>query len=197
VFSIDHVTSRLEKARSIGSIPIDFTKGDPVKQILAIEPNGVTRTCDCVGFECVNDKLEPDEGIIIQRAVELTSTNGGIGVAGVYLSEDRSKGAPLAQGKRSASVKFPISDFWTKNLSMQAGIVSSTVLAPTLLGLIESGRAKPSFVLLPNLESKRLKKHIRRSRSIKRLRYPSNFRTMMIWKRKSMAKQSLIGRITE
>ena len=151
VFNIDHVPERLEKARSIGSIPINFTEGDPVKQILAIQPSGVQRTCDCVGFECVNDDLQPDEGIIIRRAVELTSTSGGIGVIGVYFAEDRSKGTPLAQGKRIADIRFPLCDFWTKNLSMQTGAVDSKVLAPMLLGLIESGRAKPSFIFTAEL----------------------------------------------
>ena len=146
MFSIDHVPERLEKARSIGSTPINFAKGDPVKQILAVEPNEVTRTCDCVGFECVNDALQPDEGIVLGRAVALTAPGGGIGVIGVYFAEDRSKGAPLATGKREADIRFPISDFWSKNLSMQGGAVSSRVLALTLLGLVESGRAKPSFV---------------------------------------------------
>jgi threonine dehydrogenase-like Zn-dependent dehydrogenase len=146
VYSIDSVPARLEKARSIGSVPINFTKGDPVQQILKLEPDGVTRTCDCVGFECVNDNLKPDEGIIIQRAVELTTSGGGIGVAGVYLAQDKSRGAPDAQGKRAANIKFPISDFWSKNLRMQAGIVLGRVMAPTLLRLIESGKAKPSFI---------------------------------------------------
>lgn len=151
VFNIDHVPERLAKARSIGSIPINFTKGDPVKQILAIEPSGVQRACDCVGFECVNDDLEPDEGIIIRRAVEVTTTGGGIGVIGVYITEDRCKGAPLAQGKKIADIRFPICDFWTKNLSMQGGAVDSKVLAPTLLRLIEAGRAKPSFIFTAEL----------------------------------------------
>lgn len=146
MFSIDHVPERLEKARSIGATPINFTKGDPVQQILAAAPNGVARTCDCVGFECVNDALQPDEGIVLRRAVALTAQAGSIGVIGVYFAEDRSRGAPLATGSREADIRFPISDFWTKGLSMQAGPVVSRILAPTLLGLIESGRAKPGFV---------------------------------------------------
>jgi threonine dehydrogenase-like Zn-dependent dehydrogenase len=146
VYSIDHVPSRLEKARSIGSVPIDFTKGDPVKQIRKFEKDGVTRTCDCVGFECVDDDLKPAEGVIIQRAIELTSSAGGIGVVGVYLAQDKSKGTPDAQGQRAADIKFPFSDFWFKNLSIQGGIVIGKILAPMLLRLIESGKAKPSFI---------------------------------------------------
>lgn len=99
----------------------------------------------------MNDKLQPDEGIIIQRAVELTITGGGIGVIGVYFAEDRSKGTPLAQGQRVADVRFPISDFWTKGLSMQMGPVNPKLVAPTLLRLIESGRAKPSFIFTVEL----------------------------------------------
>lgn len=99
----------------------------------------------------MNDELQPDEGIIIRRAVELTITGGGIGVIGVYFSEDRSKGTPLAQGKKVADIRFPISDFWTKGLTMQMGPVNPKLLAPTLLGLIESGRAKPGFIFTVEL----------------------------------------------
>jgi threonine dehydrogenase-like Zn-dependent dehydrogenase len=140
------VPERLKKAASIGAIPIDFTKSDPVKQIMDLEPNGVTRSCDCVGFECVNDKLQPDEGIIIQKAVAITAADGGIGVIGTYFAEQRSKGTPLAQGNRAANISFPISEFFIKNHSMQSGAVDSKVFAPTLLGLIERGKAHPSFI---------------------------------------------------
>ncbi|KAL4926560.1 uncharacterized protein BDV17DRAFT_293360 [Aspergillus undulatus] len=83
VFSIDHVPSRLEKAASIGAIPIDFTKDDPVEQILKHEPRGFRRCCDCVWFECVKDKLEPEANIVLDNCIKPTEPTGGIGLTGV------------------------------------------------------------------------------------------------------------------
>lgn len=127
-------------------MPINFRSSDPVTQILALEPNGVTRVCDCVGYECVNDELKSDEGIILRRAVQLASSSGGIGVIGVYFDENKSLGTPLAKGARAASIEFPVADFWMKGLSMKMGVVDSKQYVGVLLGLIESGKAKPGFI---------------------------------------------------
>lgn len=66
---------RLERAASIDAIPIslDATDGDPVQQILRHEPNGVTRSVDCVGYEAVNSHLQPQENAIILDMVRLTA----------------------------------------------------------------------------------------------------------------------------
>ncbi|KAK2059289.1 GroES-like protein [Colletotrichum caudatum] len=58
VYVVDHVEQRLGLAASIGAIPINFVKADPVAQILAYEPNGVMRSVDCVGMEALNSHLE-------------------------------------------------------------------------------------------------------------------------------------------
>ena len=91
VYSIDRVPARLEKARSIGAIPIDFSKGDPAAQIMEFEPLGVDRACDCVGFECldINGKNKPNE--VITNAINVVKPAGGIGVIGAYQSEDPRK----------------------------------------------------------------------------------------------------------
>jgi threonine dehydrogenase-like Zn-dependent dehydrogenase len=36
IYVVDRVPNRLEKVKKIGAIPIDFSKGDPVDQILKI-----------------------------------------------------------------------------------------------------------------------------------------------------------------
>ena len=51
VYSVDYIPERLQLAESIGAIPINFRDADPVEQILALEPNGVTRSIDAVGYE--------------------------------------------------------------------------------------------------------------------------------------------------
>lgn len=86
VYSIDHVEARLNRAESIGAIPIDLRKGDPSTQSLEHEPKGVKRTSDCVGMECVNPRGEKEEGYILNDAVKVTATGSGIRMTGMRLS---------------------------------------------------------------------------------------------------------------
>lgn len=147
VYSIDHVPARLEKAESIGAVPINFTKGGlPSEQILRLAADGVTRVCDCVGYECVNEKLEPDQGFILNEAVKMASDNGGIGVAGIYFAQPKSKGTPRAD-IISPDLTFPMTAFWQKSLSMKGGIVDVLKYAPMLFELVTTGVARPGFIV--------------------------------------------------
>lgn len=85
---MDHVPARLEKAKSIGAIPINFAECDPVKEILKHEPEGVDRSCECVGYECVDAKGKNVENLTIKWAVAVTRPYGGIGLIGVYAPAD-------------------------------------------------------------------------------------------------------------
>jgi threonine dehydrogenase-like Zn-dependent dehydrogenase len=91
VYSVDHVPERLARAKSIGAIPINFGHSDPVAHILALEPNGVDRTCDCVGFECINAEGENVENLLVTQAINVTRAGGGIGLIGVYPPVDIGK----------------------------------------------------------------------------------------------------------
>ena len=88
VYSVDNVPERLAKAKSIGAIPINFNDGPADAQILKLEPNGVDRSCDCIGFECINEKGENIENLVITQAVNVTRNYGGIGLIGVYILRD-------------------------------------------------------------------------------------------------------------
>ncbi|KAH9909517.1 putative alcohol dehydrogenase [Xylariomycetidae sp. FL2044] len=149
VYSIDHVPARLAKAASIGAIPIDFTKagaGGAAAQLLALEPEGVLRTCDCVGYECVDENLKPDASYILREAVKMTSYGGGIGVAGVYYSGEATAGAPNAD-RMPAEIPFPVAGFWLKNLTVRGGAADILGKNPLILPLVESGRARPGFIV--------------------------------------------------
>jgi threonine dehydrogenase-like Zn-dependent dehydrogenase len=88
VYVVDHVPERLARAKSIGAIPINFSHGDPVKQILKLEPNGVDRSCDLCGFECIDAEGNNVENLIITQMIAVTRNGGGIGLTGVYTSKD-------------------------------------------------------------------------------------------------------------
>ncbi|KAH7129038.1 hypothetical protein EDB81DRAFT_764187 [Dactylonectria macrodidyma] len=145
VYSVDHVDHRLEVARSIGAIPINFVKSDPVTQVLEHEPLGVHRAVDCVGMEALNAQLQFEPPIVTQQMINVTNFEGGIGQVGVY---NYVPGAPVLQEHPNISptMDFPISDFWIKALKYQAGIVQPYRIAPDLVNLIASGRVNTTFI---------------------------------------------------
>ncbi|KAJ5094610.1 hypothetical protein N7456_010471 [Penicillium angulare] len=145
VYSIDSVEERLELAASIGAIPINFTKGEPSAQVLAREPGGVQRTVDCVGEECVNESLKPDQSFVITQAIKCTSVGGGLAVIGVHFAQTNSEGVERGN-TMSPCITFPMTDFWGKNISIRGGAVDSKLFIEPLLGLVKNGRAKPGFV---------------------------------------------------
>ncbi|CZR60736.1 related to formaldehyde dehydrogenase [Phialocephala subalpina] len=143
VYSVDHIPARLAKAKSIGAIPIDFSTSDPVAQIMKLEPNGVDRACDCVGFECVDATGKNVEHLVVNWAVNVTRVGGGIGLIGVYLLGDLK---PATDSDSKGDIQFPAGLFWVKSLSMKGGTAQLRLYQDLLKGLIESGKAKPSFV---------------------------------------------------
>src|SRR5262249_55317915 len=72
IYVIDNVAERLEKAKELGAVPIDFSQGDPVERIREIRSkhqgtqqsrrrgeqkmNGVDCAIDAVGYQARDDK---------------------------------------------------------------------------------------------------------------------------------------------
>ncbi|KAK1753843.1 hypothetical protein QBC47DRAFT_461860 [Echria macrotheca] len=150
VYAIDHVRDRLDKAASIGAIPIDFTSpnGTASEQMLRREPDGVERTVDCIGQECLDHHLQPRQNYVLQEAIRVTKFNGGIGLIGVYAALGKSAGAPRGDTlDRELSVSIP--DMWLKNLSIGSGTVAPALyeVLPKAFELVKSGRAKLGWVV--------------------------------------------------
>ncbi|CAG9983061.1 unnamed protein product [Clonostachys byssicola] len=133
VYIVDHVQSRLDLGVSIGAIPINFGDGDPVEQILALEPEGVRRTVEAVGFEAVDAKGNVDAGLVLRQAVNVTAQRGGIGIVGLY---------------NSTLTDFGIGSVFEKGLRVQGGVVLPLQgVAQELVPLVASGKLKPSFIV--------------------------------------------------
>ncbi|TIA32143.1 GroES-like protein [Aureobasidium pullulans] len=146
VYAVDHVASRLAMAASLGAIPINFADVDPVQEILRYEPDGVRRSVDYIGFEAVNDSLQPQENVVIRNMIAVTGSRGGLGGVGIFSSGQNGTATPLA-GTLSGDIDFPMADFFTKGLSMQSGPVPIQDYAPQLVDLIASGKANPGFIV--------------------------------------------------
>lgn len=86
VFVVDRVPERLQAAKNIGCIPVDFTKGDAVDQIIKLNNGEVDRSVDAVGYQAV-DKSGSSEvpNIIIENMIRVTRACGGLGIPGLYV----------------------------------------------------------------------------------------------------------------
>ncbi|KAK5174867.1 uncharacterized protein LTR77_000003 [Saxophila tyrrhenica] len=147
VYSVDYVSECLSLAESIGAVPINFRQSDPVQQIMALEPNGVTRSVDAVGYEQVNRNLTVQPDVIIHNMLRVTSTGGGMGTVGVYKQPSNNTATAPRAATFDPEVNFSMSDFFFGEFRWEAGPSNPIDLAPELVQLVNSGRARPGFLV--------------------------------------------------
>jgi glutathione-independent formaldehyde dehydrogenase len=149
VFSVDKVASRLELARKIGAIPIDFSAGDPVEAIAeATNGDGTDTGCDCVGFQATAAEGEEQPAVVLNQLVQTVRATGRIGVVGLYLPHD--PGAPNEDAK-NGRLRFDVGKFFEKGQTMGTGQADVKAYNRYLRDLIIAGRATPSFVVSKRL----------------------------------------------
>jgi len=156
VFSVDRHKDRLDKAKSIGAIPINRDDGDPVEQIISMTKSegGVDRGVDAVGFQASSSPSSSSGGrgtpnSVIASLVKLVRPTGGIGAPGLYVTVD--PGAHDENAKQGI-MPFPIGEFFEKGLMMSTGQCNVKRYNRYLRDLIISGVAKPSFVVSKELK---------------------------------------------
>ncbi|TLD18516.1 hypothetical protein PspLS_10296 [Pyricularia sp. CBS 133598] len=150
IYVVDHIQERLDKAREIGPgvIPIDFTKPDQKasEQILALDKGGVNRSVDCVGQECLNRELKIQQDYVMRECIAVTAAGGGVGVAGVHVTLPPAPGRPNI-GQISPEILFAMPEFWLRGLKLGSVLGDPAKMAPTLSRLVDSGRARPGFIV--------------------------------------------------
>lgn len=144
IFSVDGHKERLDKAKSIGAIPVNRNESDPVEQILA-ENNGegVDRGVDAVGYQAASGGKNVPNAVLVSL-VNLVRPTGGIGAPGLYVTDD--PGAPDEYAKQGM-LQFPIGKFFEKGLKLGTGQCNVKRYNRYLRDLIISGVASPSFVV--------------------------------------------------
>lgn len=60
VYVVEQVAERLEQAKKIGCIPINFRDSDPVEQIIKHNGGMVDRAVDAVGYQAVDKVRNPE-----------------------------------------------------------------------------------------------------------------------------------------
>ncbi|EJU06222.1 GroES-like protein [Dacryopinax primogenitus] len=145
VYVVDRVSDRLAKAKKLGCIPVDFSKGDAVDQIIAQNGGMVDRAIDCVGFQAVSQDGKTERpNAIIDSLARVVRPCGGLGIPGVYTAFD-----PGAKDEAAAkgNILVPFGLMFGKGLTLGTGPCNVKQYNAQLRDLIISGRAKPSFVI--------------------------------------------------
>jgi glutathione-independent formaldehyde dehydrogenase len=162
VYIVDYIPARLQKAREIGAIPIDFTKGDPVLQIEGMKVTkpavvdmllpgeekikGVMCGIDAVGYQA-RDRSNPTKEKptqVIDDLVRLVNATGSLGIIGVYTADDPRGVDDYA---KKGNLMLPFGSLWEKGLTIGTGQTPVKPYTLMLRELIISGKAKPSFIV--------------------------------------------------
>ncbi|WNF01450.1 glutathione-independent formaldehyde dehydrogenase [Streptomyces luomodiensis] len=146
VFVVDRVPERLDKAKEIGAIPIDFTQGDPVAQIKdRTGGEGTDKGIDAVGYQAqARDAGHEEPGVVLNSLVETVRATGRLGVPGLYVPSD--PGAPDEHAKHG-QLLVSIGRMFEKGQRMGTGQCNVKRYNRQLRDLIIAGRARPSFVV--------------------------------------------------
>jgi len=149
VFVVDKVASRLKLAESIGVIPVDFSKNDPVEQIVdQTNGDGAHKGIDAVGYQATVAEGEEQPATVLNQLVQTVRATGMIGVVGLYVPSD--PGAPN-EDAANGRLLFNVGKFFERGLRMGTGQANVKAYNRYLRDLIVAGRAEPSFVVSKEL----------------------------------------------
>lgn len=146
VFSVDRIKERLDKAREIGAIPINFDQGDPVQQIKdQTDGEGTDKGVDAVGYQAVvKDAAHEEPAVVLNALINTVRPTGALGIPGLYVPSD--PGAPNENAKQGLLL-VAIGKAFEKGLRMGTGQCNVKRYNRQLRDLIIAGRATPSFVV--------------------------------------------------
>jgi threonine dehydrogenase-like Zn-dependent dehydrogenase len=145
VWVVDRHPDRLQLAERIGCTAIDYSKANPVDQIMEeTGGKGADRGCECVGYQATDAQGNEHPNITLNNLVQSVKFAGTIGVVGVFIARDPSSPDQLY---KQGEVAFDYGMFWSKGQTMGTGQCNVKNYNRALMALIAEGKARPSFVV--------------------------------------------------
>lgn len=161
VYVVDYVPERLQRAERIGTTPIDFTRGDPVEQIVrrrtersagddGDKMSGVMCGIEAVGFQAVDwkDPSHEEPNRVLEDLIRVVNPTGHIGIVGLFVPQDPGGKNPHA---KRGEIQISFGKLWEKGISFGTGQTPVLRYSSYLRDLIVSGSARPSFVVTHHL----------------------------------------------
>jgi threonine dehydrogenase-like Zn-dependent dehydrogenase len=145
IMVVDRHADRLKLAESIGAVPIDDAKEDPVDRVMNLTGGtGADKGCECVGWQAHDPNGHEHPSMTLNNLVKSVRPTGAIGVVGVFVPED-----PKGPDKMSkhGQVAFDVGTFFEKGLRMGSGQTNVKAYNRRLCTLIALGKATPSFIV--------------------------------------------------
>lgn len=164
IYVVDAVQSRLDTIAELGATPVDFTKGDPVEQIIELrKPHrervqnlysgagdkmpGVMCGIDAVGYEAwahdaPGKKQNPSQ--VVDDVIRVTNPTGHVSLIGVYFPEDP---RGVDENEKQGRFTLALGEAWEKGLSIEMGQAPVKRYNVYLRDLILAGIAKPSLLV--------------------------------------------------
>jgi threonine dehydrogenase-like Zn-dependent dehydrogenase len=150
VMVVDGHPDRLKLAESIGAIPINHSKIDPVQMILDLtHGQGADAGCECVGYQPHDPTGNVAPNSTMNWLVRSVKFTGGIGAVGTFLPQDPGASDELA---KKGQITFDWGLCWHKGQRIATGQCNVKAYNRQLRNLIYAGRAKPSFIVSHQLE---------------------------------------------
>lgn len=145
VFVVDRHPDRLRLAEAIGATAIDDTKGCPIEQLNELTHGALADCgCECVGYQCHDPAGHEVPNMTMNALVKSVRATGGIGVVGVFVAEDPAGADELA---KKGQIAFDLGTFFMKGQHMGTGQANVKAYNRYLRDLIQSGRARPSWIV--------------------------------------------------
>ncbi len=146
VFAVDRVPERLDKARNIGAIPINFAEGNPADQIKdQTGGEGTDKGVDAVGYQAQAHAGRAEEpATVLNALVETVRPTGMLGVPGLYVPSDP---GGVDEAAKRGMLLIAIGRLFEKGLRMGTGQANVKRYNRQLRDMIIEGRATPSFVV--------------------------------------------------
>jgi glutathione-independent formaldehyde dehydrogenase len=145
VIIVDRHSDRLRLAEEIGAIAVDDSEGSAVDRVLELtHGEGADRGCECVGYQCHDPDGHEIPNMVMNDLVKAVRPSGGIGVVGVYVSEDPNSADDLA---KKGQIAFDLGTFFEKGQQMASGQCNVKMYNRYLCHLIYKDRAKPSWIV--------------------------------------------------
>jgi threonine dehydrogenase-like Zn-dependent dehydrogenase len=145
VMVVEQHPDRLKLAKELGAIAINQSDGDPVERVLA-ETKGVGADCgvEAVGYQCHDIHGHEVPNLTMNNLVKSVKPTGGLGIIGVFVSEDPGASDKLA---KKGEIAFDLGTFWFKGQKMGTGQANVKAYNRKLRDLIHAEKVRPSAII--------------------------------------------------
>ncbi len=162
IYCVDMIPTRLDKAREMGAIPINFKEGKPSEQIAALRHQsplaealrpgeekrleGVDCGIDAIGYQAhdFSDPQHEETQEVLEDLAAVILPTGHAGIIGVYMNDDPGgANEDLKQG----IFKIPFGTFWAKGITIGTGQAPVKRYDEMLRDLIIGGQCRPGTII--------------------------------------------------